>query len=65
MTNRPEWIKCICTGGRQDPSICSRPHSANDWRFVDAAHAIESIARDSRLVPCPECMRIIDKDSSR
>jgi len=59
MTDRPEWEKCICSGGHQDPSICGRPFEPFDWRFVDVAHAVESIAQGSRMVPCSECMRVV------
>ena len=50
--DRPEWIACVKNG--PNSTYCDRdPHY---WCFVDINHALLSIAKNTRMQPCTQCM---------
>lgn len=41
------------TGIKQ--AYCGAPIGQFDWHFMDADHAVSSVAAGSAVSPCPEC----------
>lgn len=57
--NRPDYIKCVRHTHEdfRGKSWCGRPVYNFDWVFCDLDHAAHSQMNESRLLPCPECLR--------
>lgn len=59
MTSKlAEWEKHVRAAVEPTQSYCGVRLYSLDWAFVDARHALDSIAT-SRLQPCPECLKQI------
>jgi hypothetical protein len=57
MTNRPTWIRCI-QSPETNRRLCDRVGDYPDWLFTGLDHAYLSAIHGSRLVACPECVRV-------
>lgn len=54
MSERPEYVKCI----EDKPSLgwCGELIPPGDWAFTSIEHAIRTVRKGERLIPCPHCM---------
>ena len=55
-----DWIKHIADH-ETGYSACGQ-YVPLDWMFFDLKHARDTVAKDGRLVPCPECMRALNPE---
>lgn len=62
MSERPEWLHCVT----KSPGLtwCERESERWEWCFMDSEHARLCLAKNDRLVPCPDCMGAIGEHFS-
>lgn len=62
MSRRPEWVHCI----QRDTNIawCGRDIWM-EWRFMDLAHAENTVANGDYVQPCGSCLKKARKASAR
>lgn len=56
---RHSYVHCVRTDA---PTYCGRP--VEGWLFQSAEHARLSIENMTTVVPCPDCMAAIEKQTS-
>lgn len=63
MENSQDYIRCIrhTHAERKNLSWCGRNVYSSDWTFLSVDHAAYSIMNEDRLVPCPNCLKVISQ----
>ncbi len=60
---RPEWIKCIRQTHEEKKRLswCGKDitFGFREWAFVDIDHAAYNNLSKGRLLPCPDCVKVI------
>ncbi len=59
-----DWEKHIRSLDDKYVSVCNKEISTFDWTFIDKKHAINTVTTKGRLVPCSDCMKVIEEETN-